>query len=101
MSSFAAVPVAASDPPAAVQFLVQAAAEPGVMPRLFELFAKRGLVPQMWHSTVCGAEHTDLTIEIRVSGLPQETVSYIGACMRQIASVRAVLTAETAGAAFG
>ena len=34
-----------------VCFSVQARAEPGVMPRVLELFAKRGLVPQNWHST--------------------------------------------------
>ena len=42
-------------------FSVQAAAEPGIMPRVLELFAKRGLVPQKWHSTVSG---TALAIDV-------------------------------------
>ena len=40
--------------PATACFSVQARAEPGVMPRVLELFAKRGLVPQRWHSAAAG-----------------------------------------------
>ena len=62
-----AAPVAASDAPfVAVCFSVQAAAEPGVMPRVLELFAKRGLVPQKWQSAVSG---TVLTIDVQVGRL--------------------------------
>ena len=48
-----------------VCFSVQAVAEPGVMPRVLELFAKRGLVPQKWHSTVSG---TALAIDVQAGG---------------------------------
>src|SRR5258706_15909620 len=62
-----AAPVAASDAPfVAVCFSVQAAAEPGVMPRVLELFAKRGLVPQKWQSAVSG---TVLTIDVQIGGV--------------------------------
>lgn len=73
-------------------FSVHAQAEPGVMPRVLELFAKRGLVPSLWHSAVCESDQSRLTIEIRISGLGQEITEYIAACLRQIASVEAVLT---------
>ena len=87
-----AAPVAASDAPfVAVCFSVQAAAEPGVMPRVLELFAKRGLVPQKWQSAVSG---TVLTIDVQIGGLGRETADYIARCMRQIAGVDAVLTSE-------
>jgi acetolactate synthase small subunit len=73
-------------------FSVHAQAEPGVMPRVLELFAKRGLVPSCWRSAVSGADQARLTIEIQMSGLGHEVSEYIAACLRQIASVESVLT---------
>lgn len=74
-----------------VSFLLQARAEPGVLPRVLELFAKRGLVPHEWHSTVAG---TTLTIEVRMAGLERALADYVGRCMRQIVGVETVLTSE-------
>ena len=92
-SSSAAAPSAddTSDP-LFVSFIVQARAEPGVMPRVVELFAKRGLVPQAWHSTAVGQL---LTIDVEVGGLGRELGDYIARCMRQIIGVETVLTSET------
>jgi acetolactate synthase small subunit len=73
-------------------FSVHARAEPGTMPRVLELFAKRGLVPSLWHSAVSGPERARLTIEIEVGGLDDEAAHYIAECLRQIVSVDAVLT---------
>ena len=39
------------------------------MPRVLELFAKRGLVPDLWHSAV-SRPGTRLTIDIEVAGTP-------------------------------
>ena len=75
-------------------FSVHAAAEPGVMPRILELFAKRGLVPQKWHSTVSG---TALAIDVQTGGLGRDTADYIARCMRQIVGVEAVLTTSLSG----
>lgn len=72
-------------------FSVHAAAEPGVMPRVLELFAKRGLVPSAWHSSVNGGE---LTIDIQMRGLVGAPAEYIAACLRQIAYVAVVLISE-------
>jgi len=84
--------VADDDLPATACFSVHAHAEPGVMPRVLELFAKRGLVPSAWHSTVCGTDRAELTIDIQVCGLGRDLMDYIAACLRQIVSVEAVLT---------
>src|SRR5208337_698927 len=73
-------------------FSVSARAEPGVMPRVLELFAKRGLVPSSWHSAVLETDRSRLTIEIRMGGLDRDVTEYIAACLRQIASVETVLT---------
>jgi acetolactate synthase small subunit len=78
--------------PVTVCFSLQARAEPGVMPRVVELFAKRGLVPQKWHSTAAGP---GLTIEVQMNGLGRDLAGYIARSMRQIIGVEAVLTSET------
>jgi acetolactate synthase small subunit len=85
---------AADTEPVAACFSVHARAEPGVMPRVLELFAKRGLVPSAWHSATCGRDGSELTIDIQMRGLERETTDYIAACLRQIASVEVVLTSE-------
>lgn len=72
-------------------YAVQAFPEPGVMPRLMELFAKRGLVPQRWHSTLVASEDC-LVIDIEVAGLEPDTAEYVARCMAQIGGVRMVLT---------
>jgi acetolactate synthase small subunit len=89
MSSVAAV--AAAEPSVTTFFSVQARAEPGVMPRVLELFAKRGLVPDLWHSAVAWPG-TRLTIDIEVAGLG-DTAEYVANCLRQISGVELVLTA--------
>jgi acetolactate synthase small subunit len=86
--------VAEDDLPVTACFSVHAHAAPGVMPRVLELFAKRGLVPSAWHSTVCGTDQGELTIDIQMHGLGRELMDYIAACLRQIAYVEVVLTSE-------
>jgi acetolactate synthase small subunit len=73
-------------------FSVSARAEPGVMPRVLELFAKRGLVPSFWRSAVGGVDQARLTIDIAMNGLDRDVTEYIAACLRQIAFVETVLT---------
>ena len=72
-------------------FSVQARAEPGVMPRVLELFAKRGLVPSTWHSRVSGDE---LAIDVQMEAMDRDAAAYIAACLRQIVCVDVVLTSE-------
>jgi acetolactate synthase small subunit len=88
MPSFAAA-VSASEPAQTTFFSLQAHAEPGVMPRVLELFAKRGLVPELWHSTVARKR---LTIDIEIAGLG-DAADYLANCLRQITGVDVVLTA--------
>ncbi len=87
------VAVAADGDPSfhTVCYSVQARAEPGVMPRVLELFAKRGLVPHKWHGT---ASETLLTMDLQIGGLGHDLADYIARCMRQIAGVETVLTVE-------
>ena len=73
-------------------FSVHALAEPGVMPRVLELFAKRGLVPSSWTSRV-GFEH-DLTIDIQMTGMSTDVADYVTRCLRQIVGVQVVLASR-------
>lgn len=73
-------------------FSVTAEAEPGVMPRVLELFAKRGLVPSLWHSKVTPTG--ELTIDLQMDGMEATLARQIAANLRQIWGVATVLTAE-------
>jgi acetolactate synthase small subunit len=82
------------DLPLTACFSVHAHAEPGVMPRVLELFAKRGLIPSAWHSCTTGTDQTELTIDIQMRGLGRDAMDYIAAGLRQITFVEVVLTSE-------
>ena len=51
-----------------VHFSLKARSEPGVMPRVLELFAKRGLVPRKWHSVTFGPGGGALKIDLEIGG---------------------------------
>src|SRR5260221_1607008 len=82
--------------PHTVFFSLQARAEPGVMPRVIELFAKRGLVPQQWLSVARGSA---LTIDVQIGDLDRDLGDYIARSMRQIVGVESVLTSQTRSSA--
>lgn len=73
-------------------FSVTAEPEPGVMPRVLELFAKRGLTPSLWHSRV--AQTGELTIDLKMDGMEASLARQIAESMRQVWGVSTVLTAE-------
>jgi len=91
--------VADDDPSVTACFSVHAHAEPGVMPRVLELFAKRGLVPSAWQSSTSGTDEAELTIDIQMRGLGRDVTDYIAACLRQIAFVEVVFTSEKCSSA--
>ena len=72
-------------------FSVLAEAEAGVMPRVLELFAKRGLVPRRWVSDVSGPGGRELSIDVQVAGGEPETHAYLARCLRQIWGVTRAL----------
>lgn len=79
-------------------FAVHAAAEPGVLPRVMALFAKRNLVPSRWHSDLGGPRSDELVIDIQVAGLAAEEGDFIARCLRQQVCVQSVLTSVKAAA---
>jgi len=80
-------------------FSVQSEADPGLMPRVLELFAKRSLVPSRWVSDLSSERRRELSIDLQVEGLTPDKTDYIAQCLRQIPGVKTVLTSEKGGAA--
>lgn len=84
--------------PAVFCFSILAAAEPGVMPRVLELFAKRGLVPSRWISDLLTARMPggtrELAIDLQVEDLDAARADFVARCLRQIHGVERVLTSE-------
>jgi hypothetical protein len=72
-------------------FSIVADADPGVMPRVVALFAKRALIPSYWCCRVSG---TELTVDLQMESLDGDTARYLAACFRQMPTVRTVLTSE-------
>jgi hypothetical protein len=64
------------------------------MPRVLQLFSKRGLTPTRWHSDVTGPKGCDLSIDIQVYGLDVATGDYNARCLRQVFQVETVLTSQ-------
>ena len=79
-------------------FSVFAAAEASVMPRVLELFAKRGLAPKRFYADIAGAGADELTIDVQADGLAAHTAEHIARSLRQIVHVDRVLTAIKARA---
>ena len=77
-------------------FSVLADADPGVLPRLLELFAKRNLVPDRWHSDRQGPQGGELSVDLQVTGLEADTAELIARSMSQVFGVTQVLLSEKA-----
>jgi hypothetical protein len=63
------------------------------MPRVLELFAKRGLVPRRFHGDVVGDGPGGLVIDIQVDGLGEDNAAHVANCLRAFVHVERVLTA--------
>ena len=74
-------------------FAVQGEAEPGLLPRVLELFAKRGLVPDRLFAQR-STRGEELTLDIQVADFTPLLMDQIARALRQIPGVTKVLTAE-------
>lgn len=75
-------------------YSVHAPADPSVMPRVLDVFTRRGLIPTVWHSTLCGDEAREIQIDVQVAGLDAEMADRLAQCLRQLVCVGCVLTSE-------
>jgi hypothetical protein len=80
-------PSAASRPSVAVRFMLDADAEPGLLSRLLQPFAKRHLVPdRMWSHRAGETLH----VEIAMEAMPDDVVQLIEGNLRQVVGVRSI-----------
>ncbi len=76
-------------------FSVSALADPGLLPRLLQPFAKRGLTPSALYARQHGE---DVSVDIQVDGLGQDEAAMIGRGLRQIFGVDVVLVSQRVSA---
>jgi hypothetical protein len=78
-----------------VCFFIQAAADPSSLPRVLELFAKRGLVPQRCHSDLAGeGGESAMTIDLQIQGLTDQQTAHVSQCLDQMWVVDSVITSH-------
>ena len=75
-------------------FSLIAAADPGVLTRVINVFAKRGLIPSQVYSTLAGPRSEDLHIDLQVTAMDATLREIIAENLRQTVCVQTVLTSE-------
>ncbi|MEQ9557666.1 MAG: hypothetical protein RIG67_17995 [Rhodospirillales bacterium] len=75
-------------------FSVQALADPGTLPRVVEVFAKRGLIPGRIHANRTSMPKDGLLIDIHLEDADAEQARLIAQELRRQFCVEAVLVAE-------
>jgi hypothetical protein len=75
-------------------YAVEGAADPGLLPRVLELFVKRGLVPDRCFAQRHGRQGEQLLIDLQIAGLDAQTADNVARALRQIPLVTAVLTSD-------
>jgi len=68
------------------------------MPRVLEVFVKRGLVPSTWYSRVTGRNGEELHIDVQLAAAEPQTTERLAWSLRQLVLVESVLTSEKRGA---
>ena len=69
---------------------VRTMADPGALPRLLEVFAKRGMVPAKLFSVITAAD--ELTVDLQVPGLDATQGDLIANQLRSQVGIETVLT---------
>lgn len=82
-----------TDPTRSVTFAVLADSDPGTLPRVLELFAKRGLVPAALNSRLTDGA---LSIAVEVVGMVRAESNHVANCLRAIPMVGQVSVSERA-----
>ena len=72
-------------------FFITAPADPGLLPRLIEPVAKLGAVPSRVHASRDSGDGSELSVDLRLSGVPLRTAQLVEYALRAIVGVRQVL----------
>lgn len=70
------------------RFLLVVDADPGMLSRLLEAFAKLGEVPTRFHASRETGDSTELTVDLRGEGLAPRTAELIDFGLRRVLGVR-------------
>jgi hypothetical protein len=76
---------------AAVRFTILADAEPGLLPRLLQPFAKRDLVPDALEAERSG---DSMRVTLAMHAMPVEVMHLVEGNLRQVVGVREVIRRE-------
>ncbi len=69
---------------------VRTVADPGCLPRLLEVFAKRGMIPSKLFSVATGVD--ELTVDLQVTGIDDDLGAVIANQLRSQVGIETVLT---------
>jgi hypothetical protein len=72
-------------------YYVTAPADPGLLPRLIEPVAKLGAVPSRVHASRESGDGSELSVDLRLSGVPPRTAELVEYALRAVVGVRQVL----------
>ena len=72
-------------------FLITAPADPGLLPRLIEPVAKLGEVPSRLHASRESGDGSEITVDLRLSGVSQRTAELVEFGLRAVVGVRQVI----------
>jgi hypothetical protein len=72
-------------------FFITAPADPGLLPRLIEPVAKLGTVPSRVHATRESGDGSELTVDLRLTGVSPRTARLVEFALRAVVGVRQVM----------
>ena len=72
-------------------FFVTAPADPGLLARLIEPVAKLGAVPTRVHATRESGDGSELSVDLRLSGVAPRTAELVEYALRAVVGVRQVM----------
>jgi hypothetical protein len=75
-------------------FSVHADCDPSALPRVLEVFALYGHVPQRCHAERCGPTGEELVIDVQMSGLAAAEAALVAKRLGRVVSVAQVLWSE-------
>ena len=73
-------------------YFVTAEADPNLLPRLIEPFAKLGFVPDRVHSDRDSFQNQTLRVDLRIAGLSNHDAMLIEKALRRVIGVQSVIT---------
>jgi len=72
-------------------FFVTAPADPGLLSRVIEPVAKLGAVPSRVHASRESGDGSEVTVDLRLTGVPQRTADLVERALRAVVGVRQVM----------